>query len=108
MSIDDGLNTPSNPRENVRLFDPETSYAAAFANSGYRLNQKRHCYYAICGARWKGLTDEELAFRTGFRINSANKRRGELMKAGLVVDSGRRRLTTSGSEAIVWVAVEYL
>jgi hypothetical protein len=97
----------ANPFENVRLGDPETSYWAAFANVGHRVGQRWHVWFAIVGAGVNGLTDEETSHRTGFRLSSADKRRGELMKAGLVVDSGRRRPTTSRSPAIVWVAWFY-
>lgn len=49
-----------------------------------------------------GYTDEELAKATGLRHYTAAPRRGELVKLGLVVDSGIRRPTTSGHNAIVW------
>lgn len=56
----------------------------------------------------EGATDEELAERLGLAGNTARPRRRELAQRNLVADSGVRRLTRSGRQAIVWVAVEFL
>ena len=48
-------------------------------------------------------TDEEIATELSIRLNSAGARRCELRDRGLAVDSGRRRETSSGSLAAVWV-----
>ena len=98
--------SPVDPFHNVRTTDPETSYRAAFAVRG-RDTQRLRIYRAVCTAGPYGCTDYDLVDRTGVQLNSANKRRGELRDKGLVCDSGRRRLTPSGSAAIVWVAIEY-
>ncbi len=50
-----------------------------------------------------GATDEEIAIELSIRLNSAGARRCELRDRGLAVDSGRRRETSSGSLAAVWV-----
>lgn len=55
------------------------------------------------GAR--GCTDEEAELALGLRSQSYTPRRRELVQAGLVLDSGQRRATTSGRAAVVWVAV---
>jgi transcription initiation factor IIE alpha subunit len=49
-----------------------------------------------------GLTDEELASITKQYQNSIGKRRTELTQAGLIEDSGLRRLSSRGSMMIVW------
>lgn len=52
-----------------------------------------------------GFTDEELIRFTGMNPSTARPRRIDLVKAGLVRDSGRRRKTLSGSWAVVWEVV---
>lgn len=51
-----------------------------------------------------GATDEEIQRGLNMRPNTARPRRRELEMKGLVFDSGRRRITSSGRDAIVWVA----
>lgn len=53
-----------------------------------------------------GATDEELEKALGIKGSTQRPRRRELEQQGLIQDSGLRRLTSSGREAIVWVAVE--
>lgn len=86
---------------NVRLFDPDTSHAAAEDNAP---RAPRHRDLALKTLRdWPGgLTDFELADLTGLAQTSVGKRRGELRDLGLVEDSGKRRPSPSGSNAIVW------
>lgn len=107
QGIVEALADDVNPFHNVRTSDPETSYRAAFSHLGLRASQRWRCYLAIIASRALGLTDDELAERTGIRLNSANKRRGELFQKHLVCDGGGRRRTAAGSLAIVWVASEY-
>jgi predicted ArsR family transcriptional regulator len=59
-------------------------------------------YLRGCGER--GATDEELVEALRLSPSTARPRRIELVKAGLVRDSGRTRKTNSGREATVWVA----
>jgi hypothetical protein len=53
-----------------------------------------------------GLTDEQIQNLTGLRTQSETARRNELVKLGLVKDSGLRRVASSGRKAIVWVATQ--
>ena len=55
--------------------------------------------------RWSALgwTDDELEQRTGRSHQSVSATRNTLMRKGYVVDSGNRRKTRSGNDAIVWV-----
>lgn len=57
-------------------------------------------FLATCGA--DGATDEEGETALKMKPQTYTPRRGELVKAGLVVDTGRRRSTTSGRPAAVW------
>ena len=49
-----------------------------------------------------GLTDFELADLTGIQQQSIGKRRGDLVKVGLIVATLERRPAPSGASAIVW------
>lgn len=53
-----------------------------------------------------GLTDDEGEAMLGIIAQTYTPRRGELVRAGLVRDSGERRPTSSGRPAAVWVATE--
>lgn len=53
-----------------------------------------------------GATDEELQMFLVMNPSTERPRRIELVEMGLVKDSGRRRRTLSGRNAVVWVAVE--
>jgi hypothetical protein len=53
----------------------------------------------------EGSTDEEGEIALHFGGNSYRPRRIELQNAGLVVDTGRTRRTTSNRRAVVWKAV---
>lgn len=59
-------------------------------------------YVQRCGHQ--GATDEEVQRGLGMNPSTQRPRRVELVEAGLVVDSGARRETASGREAVVWVA----
>jgi DNA-binding NarL/FixJ family response regulator len=50
-----------------------------------------------------GASDEEIVLRSHLRANTVRPRRVELVKAGLVRDSGQRRAGSSGRSAIVWI-----
>jgi hypothetical protein len=50
-----------------------------------------------------GATDDEGETALGIKPQTYTPRRGELVGLGLVVDSGRRRPTSSGRPAAVWV-----
>ena len=48
------------------------------------------------------FTDEELKAATGLPANTVRPRRVELVDGGWLMDSGERRPTRSGHDAIVW------
>jgi hypothetical protein len=52
-----------------------------------------------------GLTDEEIQQALEMGGSTERPRRQELQHAQQVTDSGRRRRTASGRQAVVWVAV---
>ena len=51
-----------------------------------------------------GATDEQMQLTLGMNPSTQRPRRIELVRAGLVWDSNRRRKTTSGRQAAVWVS----
>ena len=61
---------------------------------------------ALAGAGSRGLLDHDHERLNGLIPTSAGKRRLELCQAGLVIDSGHRRATSTGTAAIVWVLSE--
>jgi len=88
-----------------RRDDPDTSRAAAQAILAQlpHLQQAVYAYALMRGA--DGFTDEEML--TWFKSHSSTyrSRRSELTRAGLIVDTGRRRLLSTRRHAIVWAIV---
>jgi hypothetical protein len=64
---------------------------------------RRRVYNYIRGCGNLGSTDEEISTALGMQLQTVNPRRGELVNAGLVVKSDKRRATLAGRSAIVWV-----
>ena len=54
----------------------------------------------------EGLDDFRLAALAGRQQTSLGKRRLDLMRAGLIADTGRRALSPSNSPVIVWGLTE--
>ena len=88
----------------ARNSDPETSHRAAKDATPRANTHRAKALAALREAGPNGLTDFELAERTGIAQTSIGVRRKELVDAGYVKDSGRTRPAPSGSSAIVWRA----
>lgn len=88
----------------ARSTDPDTSWDAARDAILNANTHRARALQELVAAGSTGLTDFELADRTGLAQTSVGKRRGELRDAGFVIDSGDRRPAPSGSAAIVWIA----
>ncbi len=107
-------NLPVAPARNT---DPSTAHAAAAGDKVARGKQRRmvhdyvdstnHVVDLPGGSSTGGSTDYETRFKVVLPQSSACKRRGELTKAGYIVDSGRRRPTNTGRMAIVWVTARH-
>lgn len=52
-----------------------------------------------------GATDEEIQTALGMEGSTQRPRRVELIRQGLIRDSGRKRLTSSRRQAVVWEAI---
>lgn len=82
---------------------PDTSFAMrerVFPKTG---SQRRRAFDFISARGAVGATDDELEVALDLLHQSASATRNSLMKDGWIIDSGQRRLTRSGHEAIVWV-----
>ena len=82
--------------------DPDTSVEAAVAASTDMTHNQIIVLRALAAAGTHGLIDHEHHPVNGLDQDTAGKRRGELRALGLVVDSGHRRKTPRGRNAIVW------
>jgi hypothetical protein len=86
----------------ARATDPATSHAAA-RDQRRRLGEPhRRILAALMNAGTHGLTDFELEKRTGRKQTSYGVRRGELVKAGLVTNTGTTRPSDTQSASTVW------
>lgn len=95
------------PNQRARRTDPVTSHRAALSALPRAGTWQLRALDALVDAGDRGLTDYELALalkRENMR-GSVAKYRGALVKAGWVEDSRRIRLTDTGSDATVWVAI---
>jgi hypothetical protein len=84
---------------------PETSGQAAEANFPRSGTQRARVLLTIYRHQWlrgHGLTDDEIASYSKQIGNSVRPRRGELVRDGLVEDSGQRRGSNMGHPAVVW------
>jgi hypothetical protein len=84
---------------------PDTSHRMRERKVGKTGTQRRRIYDLALSRGDGGLTDDEVEVHLGLLHQSASAARNSLMKDGWLHDSGRRRLTRSGEQAIVWVAV---
>lgn len=90
------------PQQMTRVSDPSTSHCAAKRIAGNLGELQRKVLDALRAAGDVGLTDYELEERCGSHGSTFRTRRAELVEAGMVVDSGRKR-SIMGSNRIVWI-----
>ena len=86
--------------------DTSDEAAAELAPSLGRM--QRMVQHAIAEAGLHGLTGDEIGERTGINKYTVRARTAELRKAGVIGDSGQRRVNCTGRRAIVWVLHEHL
>jgi len=81
---------------------PATSRTAA-QNAFLRSGTRRKMIYELIKRHYEvGLCDHEIIEITALSPNTARPTRISLMKDGLISDSGKRRKTPQGNDAIVW------
>jgi hypothetical protein len=95
---------PQSPRTVVGHRHPETARLAARRALPRSGSLKRSMYDLLMLSR-NGKTDDELEFSLARPHQTVSAMRNALMNDGWVVDSGLRRKTRHGFEAIVWTGV---
>ena len=96
-----------NTTQKARNTDPTTSHQAAASVAIDTLTRTQALILEALRAHGP-LTDEQLCQRIAeverkpVSVSGVRTRRSELVTAGRVVDSGERRQTTTGRQAIVW------
>lgn len=85
---------------------PGTSARAAENAERFMGRMQRRVLDALVRRAAKGGTDEEVMDELGTSPNGVRPRRVELEARGLVADSGQKRKTRYGLDAIVWVATD--
>ncbi len=107
-----GVNGANGAHNLTRLsLTPPARHNAPAGTSGVAADRIAHCAKDlrarvlgfIVEQGPNGATDDEGEAALGIKPQTYTPRRGELVKLGLVVDSGFRRNTTSGRPAAVWV-----
>lgn len=82
-----------------------TSKAAAEDAKASAAVLRARVFKYIQGMGAQGATDQEIQFALDMAGNTERPRRGELVMAGWVRDSGNARKTQAGKSAVVWEAV---
>lgn len=87
----------------VRRNAPDTSRAAADRIAGATGKLRARVFDLLQALGDNGATDQEIQDALQMPVSTETPRRWELVRAGLVVASGRKRKTRSNCSAIVWV-----
>ncbi len=91
---------PLHPPPYQRGSATSSAAAAEIEPKVNRLRRQVLDYLRIVGEA--GATDEEIQRWCNMQGNTERPRRKELVRDGLVVDSGTTRKTESGRQAVVW------
>lgn len=103
LSLDQALNEA---HAYVRRDARPTSEEAALRAMPRSSTRRFMVLEAIVAAGEAGRTDDELIVELGLPHQSVGPRRLELVEGGWIEDSGQRRRTRTGADAIVWVLTE--
>lgn len=83
---------------------PRTSREAAVRIQSISPSARQRVLEHLVEQGRRGSTDEEAELALGIKPQSYTPRRRELVKLGIVIDSGERRKTEAGRSAVVWVS----
>jgi hypothetical protein len=100
-AIDDEDDLPYGGEPPSQKHSP-TSIAAA-ASIKMRIGPMHRKILAWLEQNPSGASDERMARVLGIGQNTFRPRRRELQLLGRIKDSGRKELTDSGSDAVIWV-----
>lgn len=103
MTAQPSLFDPASQHAYLPAHPHDTQVEAAVSTLPISAQQRARVDSVIRAAGAEGCTDEEIQDYLGLNPSSERPRRLELVEARRVVDSGRRRKTRSGRNAIVWV-----
>lgn len=95
----------SPPSSGLTPMSRQTSEAAARAIEPAQGTLRYEVWQFIRSRGEKGATDEEMQNALAMNPSTQRPRRGELLKDGLIRESGLRP-TASGRKAVVWVVIE--
>jgi uncharacterized Zn finger protein (UPF0148 family) len=84
---------------------PDTSQRAAQKAEPKSGTKKKVIYDLIVDSGMFGMCDHEIEKALGWTHQTASASRNTLMNDGWVIDSGHRRATDQGNDAIAWIAV---
>ena len=84
----------------------DTSRAAAERITPVAITQAVQVFQFIAQCGVEGATDHEIQAALGLTGDSERPRRWSLERAGMIRDSGQRRKSPKGRDAIVWIASE--
>lgn len=90
----------------ARRTDPDTSHAAASLQTVNKVRTEHRVVLELL--QWEPLSDFDLAKRASealgrpIKQTSIGVRRGELVRTGLVCDSGRKGKSDTGTACILW------
>ena len=83
----------------------ETSKAAARLIGEVRATLRNRMLAAIRATGSNGMTDEAVTECLGMNPSTERPRRIELVRMGLLIDSGKTRPTRAGRDSTVWIAL---
>lgn len=94
----------------ARATDPATSHEAGLKAARFSGGQRRLVYDTYVPAGERGLTHEELCdfFPNSGSGSGPRTRSNELVKLGYLRDTGMRRKTRNGDDAIVWAVTDQI
>jgi hypothetical protein len=81
--------------------------AAATADGGKKVTNRERVLQFVRSAGAEGATDDEISKATLLLRQSICPARKVLMETGQLLDSGKRRVMSTGHPGAVWVAREY-
>jgi hypothetical protein len=96
------MNTLFDDPPSVRGSETSEAAAESIKPEASRLREIVLCFIRASGQG--GLTDDEMQELIPMGCNTQRPRRVELVNAGYVFNSGRKRKTKSGRDATVWIA----
>jgi hypothetical protein len=81
--------------------------AAAAADGGKKVTNRDRILQFVRSTGSEGATDDEISQATLLLRQSICSARKVLMELGVLVDSGNRRMMSTGHQGAVWVAREF-